>query len=61
MARYGLSSVDDYVETLEAIGRKRGALIKGNAVNYDLVYEFILKDLREGQFGGVTFDRFQSI
>jgi ribosome biogenesis GTPase A len=61
LARYGLSSVDDYVETLEAIGRKRGALIKGNAVNYDLVYEIILKDLREGQFGGVTFDRFQSI
>ncbi|MDY0210116.1 MAG: ribosome biogenesis GTPase YlqF [Acholeplasma sp.] len=61
MKRYQLNDVDDFVQTLDTIGRKRGALIKGNEVNYDLVYEILLKDLREGQFGGVTFDRFQSV
>lgn len=60
-ARYNLTDVDDFVQTLDAIGRKRGALMKGNEVNYDLVYDLLLKDLKEGQFGGVTFDRFQSI
>lgn len=61
MKRYQLDDVEDYVETLEKIGKKRGALMKGNQVNFDIVYELILRDLRDGQFGGICFDRFQSI
>lgn len=61
LKRYELEAVDDFVETLEFIGRKRGALMKGNEVNYDLVYDIILKDLRDGLFGGVTFDRFETL
>lgn len=59
--RYDLTTVEDFVQTLESIGRKRGALMKGNEVNYDLVYDILLKDLRDGLFGGVTFDRFDAL
>lgn len=60
-ARYDLTDLSDIAQTFEMIGRKRGTLIKGNQVNFDLVYEIILRDLRDGAFGGITFDRYQSI
>lgn len=60
-ARYDLTDLTDIAQTFEMIGRKRGTLIKGNQVNFDLVYEIILRDLRDGAFGGITFDRYQSI
>ncbi|WP_373425358.1 ribosome biogenesis GTPase YlqF [Paracholeplasma vituli] len=59
--RYDLTELSDVANTFEMIGRKRGALIKGNQVNYDMVYDIILRDLRDGAFGGITFDRFKSI
>ena len=43
LKRYELEAVDDFVETLEFIGRKRGALMKGNEVNYDLSMTSYLK------------------
>ncbi|HBT59945.1 MAG: ribosome biogenesis GTPase YlqF [Paracholeplasma sp.] len=59
--RYQLNEVLEPIDTFSEIGRKRGALIKGNEVNYDTVYELLLKDLRDGNLGGITFDRYQSI
>lgn len=59
--RYELTELSDVATTFEMIGRKRGTLVKGNQVNYDLVYDILLKDLRDGAFGGITFDRFKSI
>lgn len=59
--RYQLNDVLEPIDTFSEIGRKRGALIKGNEVNYDTVYELLLKDLRDGNLGGITFDRYQSI
>lgn len=59
--RYQLNEVLEPIDTFAEIGRKRGALIKGNEVNYDTVYELLLKDLRDGNLGGITFDRYQSI
>lgn len=60
-ARYELDDLSDVALTFEMIGRKRGTLMKGNQVNFDLVYDILLKDLRDGAFGGITFDRFESI
>jgi len=58
--RYGIDSVnkDDYIETLDIIGRKRGCLLKGNVVDYDKVYSVIVRDIKDSNIKGVTFDRF---
>ena len=56
--RYGNFSLDeeDYTEAYEYIGRKRGCLVKGNEVDYNKVSNIIIKDLRDGYLGKVTFD-----
>ena len=54
--RYNLSTTDDVVEVLDQIGKKIGA-IKNNEVDYDRVYQRVLKDLSEGYLGKITFDR----
>jgi len=58
--RYGISSIDyDNIEnTLNIIGRKRGCLKKGNEVDYDKVYYLILKDIKDSNIKGITFDRY---
>ena len=56
--RYGVSCVDeDIVITLDTIGKKRGALMVKAEVDYDKVYNIIIRDLKEGLIGKVTFDR----
>ena len=56
--RYGLDYLDedDYTDAYELIGRKRGCLVRGNEVDYNKVSNIIIKDLREGYLGKVTFD-----
>ena len=56
--RYGKFELDeeDYTSVYEIIGRKRGCLIKGNEVDYDKVSNIIIRDLKEGYLGKVTFD-----
>jgi len=58
--RYGLDSVnkDDYLETLDVIGKKRGCLLKGGIVDYDKVYTVIVRDIKDANIKGMTFDRF---
>ncbi|MBR4003388.1 MAG: ribosome biogenesis GTPase YlqF [Clostridia bacterium] len=58
--RYGLDSVnkDDYLETFEVIGKKRGCLLKGGIVDYDKVYTVIVRDIKDANIKGITFDRF---
>ena len=53
--RYNLTKTDDIVDILDQIGKKIGA-IKNGETDYDKVYTIILKDLREGHLGRVTFD-----
>ena len=56
--RYGISEIeDDYIETYEMIGKRRGALSKGGIVDYDRVSDIIINDLKSGYFKNVTFDR----
>ena len=54
--RYNIKNTSDIVTILDQIGKKIGA-IKNNETDYEKVYTIILKDLREGYLGKVTFDR----
>ena len=57
--RYNLSSEinseTEIVSVLDKIGAKIGA-IRNNKTDYDKVYATIIKDLREGYLGKITFD-----
>ena len=57
--RYKLSKLDDIVQILDEIGKRIGAF-KNNEIDYEKVYTTILKDLREGYLGKVTFDEFKN-
>lgn len=54
-SRYNVTNNDDIVKTLDLIGKKIGA-VRNNETDYDKVYDRVLKDLREGYLGKVTFD-----
>ena len=56
--RYNVNYSDDIVEILDNIGKKIGA-VRNNETDYEKVYTVILKDLREGYLGRVTFDRYE--
>ena len=58
--RYGIERInkDDYIEAFDIIGRKRGCLLKGNIVDYDKVYSLVVKDIKDSNIKGITFDRF---
>ena len=58
--RYGIDSVnkEDYNETFDLIGRKRGCLLKGGIVDYDKVYSLIIKDIKDSNIKEITFDRY---
>lgn len=53
--RYNITTEEDIIEILDQIGKKIGA-IKNHETDYDKVYVTVLKDLREGYLGRVTFD-----
>ncbi len=57
--RYGIEHVDndEIEETLEAIGKKRGCLVRGGIVDYDKVYSVVMNDIKNGIIKGITFDR----
>ena len=58
-ARYKLDdSFDEIVPILDHIAKNIGA-IKNEDIDYEKVYITILKDLRNGYIGGVTFDRYE--
>ena len=57
-ARYNINHVEeDFIETLEFIGKKRGCLIKGGEIDYDRVSKTILEDIKNERIKGITFDR----
>ena len=53
--RYNITTEEDIVDILDQIGKKIGA-IRNQETDYDKVYTTVLKDLREGYLGRVTFD-----
>jgi len=54
--RYSLDDIKTPYETLEAIGKRRGCLIRGGEVDMDKTYDVFLRDLRSGRIGRVTFE-----
>lgn len=50
--KYGKSEA-----SLEDVGRRRGALSKGNAVDTTKAAEMLLKDFRSGKLGRITLDQ----
>ena len=56
--RYKVEKSDDIVEYLDKVAEKIGAVRNGEA-DYEKVYTIILKDLREGYLGRVTFDTYE--
>lgn len=56
--RYGIVELDeDLVEAYDMIAKKRGALSRGGVADYDKVSNIIIRDLKNGYFGNITFDR----
>ena len=56
--RYGIENfnIDNIEDILKQIATKRGALSKGAQPDYPKVYKLIIRDLKDGQLGKVTFD-----
>ena len=54
--RYKLTNEEDIVDILDKIGKSIGA-IRGGETDYEKVYSTIIRDLKEGRIGKVTFDR----
>ncbi len=56
--RYGIVELDeDLIESYDMIAKKRGALSRGGMADYDKVSNIIIRDLKNGYFGNITFDR----
>lgn len=54
-SRYNITEKEDIINILDQIGKKIGA-VKNGEVDYDRVYQKVIKDLRDGYLGKVTFD-----
>ncbi len=48
---------EEVVEIMEAIGRRRGCLIKGNAVNLEKVSRLIIDEFRKGLIGQISLEK----
>lgn len=58
--RFGIENIDeDFVTTLELIGKKRGCLIRGGEIDYDKVINIIMNEIKSGIIRNITFDRFE--
>ena len=56
--RYGITELDeDYIECYDMIAARRGALTRGGVADYDKVSNIIVRGLKNGYFGDITFDR----
>ncbi len=56
--RYGIVELDeDLIEVYDMIAKRRGALSRGGVADYDKVSNIIIRDLKNGYFGNITFDR----
>jgi ribosome biogenesis GTPase A len=55
--RYNLSHIpEDIVELFDEIGKRRGCLMGGGIVDYDKTAELVLRELRAGKLGRITFE-----
>lgn len=59
--RYNLTDLDlkDTTNIFDKIASNRGILSKGGLPDYDKVYSVIIRDLKDGLMGNITFDEIQ--
>ncbi len=50
-------NLDDIIRVIDHIGKIRGCLSKNNEINYDKVYDLILREVRNNTITRVSFDR----
>ncbi len=56
--RYNLEELpDDVIELFDAIAARRGYLMGGGIPDYDRTAEMLLRELRSGKIGKITFER----
>ncbi|KIL50451.1 GTPase YlqF [Jeotgalibacillus alimentarius] len=55
--RYAMEEIpQDAAELFDHIGKKRGCLMSGGQIDYDKTADIIVRDVRNVQFGPITFD-----
>ncbi|MDG5470270.1 ribosome biogenesis GTPase YlqF [Jeotgalibacillus sp. ET6] len=55
--RYEIEDIpEDLVQLFEAIGKRRGCLSGGGLIDFDKTADVIVRDIRNVQFGPITFD-----
>ena len=52
---YDIDNMQDCLNVLELVARKRGCILKGNEIDYERVAKLILNDFRKGVLGRITF------
>lgn len=52
-----LNENDNLVDIIDKIGRARGALMAGNEIDYERVFNLFLYDLRNGALGALSFEK----
>ncbi|AYU55058.1 ribosome biogenesis GTPase YlqF [Staphylococcus debuckii] len=56
-----LDAEAENLEWFDAIGRRRGALQRGNEVDYETVIDLIINDMRNGKLGTHSFDIYKEM
>lgn len=60
--RFSLEQLGDTpLETLAAIGKKRGCLLRGGEPDWDKMYTLVLKEYREGKIGRLSLDHVAAV
>lgn len=55
--RYGIAVDADAIETIDKIAQARGCLLSDGGYDYQRVYALILKDIRDSQLGGISWEK----
>ena len=54
--RYGIDVQEDPLETMDLIGKRRGALMSGGYIDYTRVTDIVLDEFRRGLLGRITLE-----
>lgn len=59
--RYGIEIGDTPLETMELIAKRRGAILRGNEIDYTKVADIVLDEFRKGVLGRISLDRVEDL
>ena len=55
--RFNISLKENPLENMEEIAKKRGAIMRGNEIDYSRVTDIILDEFRKGTIGRITLEK----